>query len=213
MTAEYSPGHWLQQRRRALGLTQKELGQRVGCAAETVRKIEADARRPSYQVATLLADALELPLSEHAAFIRAARGVQLVDTLPSPEGAVTRLDLIPPPMQPSGTVTFLLADIEDSVCLWERAFRAMSSVLSRYEAIFHQHIVANNGVVFKRLGDGVCAAFACASDALAATITAQRAIQAENWGEIGPLRVRMALHIGVAVERGDDLLNSRGGFA
>ena len=48
---EHSFGHWLQRRRKALDLTQEELARRVGCAAETLRKIEADARRPSRQIA------------------------------------------------------------------------------------------------------------------------------------------------------------------
>src|SRR5687768_12242117 len=52
MTAEISSfGRWLQRRRKALDLTQEELAQRVACAAETIRKIEADVRRPSRQIA------------------------------------------------------------------------------------------------------------------------------------------------------------------
>ena len=43
MAAESSFGRWLQRRRKALDLTQEELAQRVGCAAETIRKIEVSA--------------------------------------------------------------------------------------------------------------------------------------------------------------------------
>ena len=39
---------------------------------------------------------------------------------------------------------------------------------------------------------------------LDAAIRAQRNLQAEDWGESGPIRVRMALHTGVTEERGDD---------
>ncbi len=35
-----SVGLWIKRRRKALDLTQNELGQRVGCALETIRKIE-----------------------------------------------------------------------------------------------------------------------------------------------------------------------------
>src|SRR5215216_2222851 len=63
-----SLGLWIKRRRKALDLTQDELAQRVGCSLETVRKIEADARRPSREIATLLAEKLELAADERAAF-------------------------------------------------------------------------------------------------------------------------------------------------
>ena len=68
-------GAWLRQRRRRLDLTQAELGRRVGVAAATIRKIEADERRPSAQVAARLADSLAIPPSERARFVAAARGL------------------------------------------------------------------------------------------------------------------------------------------
>jgi predicted ATPase/DNA-binding XRE family transcriptional regulator len=71
---EFSFGVWLQRRRRALGMTQADLGARVGIAAATIRKIEADERRPSTQVAERLADALTVSPSGRASFVRAARG-------------------------------------------------------------------------------------------------------------------------------------------
>ncbi|MDP9316768.1 MAG: helix-turn-helix domain-containing protein [Chloroflexota bacterium] len=44
MEQDASFGRWLQQRRKALGLTQEELGQQVGIARATIRKLEADER-------------------------------------------------------------------------------------------------------------------------------------------------------------------------
>jgi len=58
MSTEETFGQWLKQRRKALDLTQQELAQRVGCATITVQKIEANERRPSKQVAALLAEHL-----------------------------------------------------------------------------------------------------------------------------------------------------------
>lgn len=72
MTEASSFGAWLRRRRRLPDLTQDELAQRVGCAASMIRKIEADVRRYSSQVAGPLAAARELPVDEHAAFRRAA---------------------------------------------------------------------------------------------------------------------------------------------
>jgi predicted ATPase/transcriptional regulator with XRE-family HTH domain len=71
---ESSFGVWLQRRRRALDMTQADLGRRVGIAAATIRKIEADERRPSTQVAERLADALAIPPAGRRLFVRAARG-------------------------------------------------------------------------------------------------------------------------------------------
>lgn len=65
---------WLKQRRRLLDLTQAELGDRVGCTAATIRKLEAGERKPSRQLAELLARALQVPESEKETFLHLARG-------------------------------------------------------------------------------------------------------------------------------------------
>jgi transcriptional regulator with XRE-family HTH domain len=73
VTHDVSFGHTLKQRRKALDLTREELAERVGCAVETLRKIETDARRPSRQMAERLADALALAPEERAAFVHLGR--------------------------------------------------------------------------------------------------------------------------------------------
>jgi predicted ATPase/DNA-binding XRE family transcriptional regulator len=67
-------GDWLRQQRRALDLTQEELSQRVGCSAITLRKLEAEERRPSKQIAERLAEVLKVAPDDRAAFLRFARG-------------------------------------------------------------------------------------------------------------------------------------------
>src|SRR3954454_5145238 len=66
-------GRLVRERRRALDLTQKELARRFGCAAITIRKIEAGDMRTSQQVAERLVAALGVPLDERAAFVRGLR--------------------------------------------------------------------------------------------------------------------------------------------
>ncbi len=66
-------GRWLKQRRQALGLTQEALADQVGCATETLRKLEADARRPSAEIARRLAEALTIAPAERDAFVQWAR--------------------------------------------------------------------------------------------------------------------------------------------
>lgn len=85
MDAYFSFGAWVQKRRRALDLTQGDLARLVGCAEVTIQKIEADARRPSRQIAELLAEHLRIAPDEWAAFIARARGIGSVDQLSAPE--------------------------------------------------------------------------------------------------------------------------------
>ena len=66
---------WMRRRRRALDLTQDDLARQVGCAAVMIRKIEADERRPSQQLAERLALCLKIAESQHAEFVRLARMV------------------------------------------------------------------------------------------------------------------------------------------
>lgn len=66
-------GGWVEQRRHAMNLTRSELAQEVGCAAVTIKKIERDERKPSRQIAALLAEKLMIPRSDRAAFMRMAR--------------------------------------------------------------------------------------------------------------------------------------------
>ncbi len=66
-------GRWLREQRRARDLTQDGIGAQVGCAGETIRKIEAGAARPSRQVAELLAAYLAVPAADWPDFVRWAR--------------------------------------------------------------------------------------------------------------------------------------------
>lgn len=66
-------GAWLRQRRNALGLAQKELAEQAGCSAVTIEKIESGKRRPSSQVAEMLARCFDVPADECRAFVEFAR--------------------------------------------------------------------------------------------------------------------------------------------
>src|SRR5215472_12294132 len=105
---------------------------------------------------------------------------------------------------PTGTVTFLFTDIEGSTTRWEHHPEAMRTALARHDQLLRSTITSNRGHVFKMVGDAVYAAFAVPADAVATAVAAQHAITAEEWGEVGQLRVRMALHTGTAQSRDDD---------
>jgi predicted ATPase/transcriptional regulator with XRE-family HTH domain len=74
MIEAYSFGYWVLRRRKALDLTRNELARLVSCAPETIKKIERDERRPSLQMAELLAETLAVPLEERKRFLQSARG-------------------------------------------------------------------------------------------------------------------------------------------
>src|SRR6266508_3502906 len=84
MNSTASFGRWLKLRRLALDLTQSDLGQLVGCSAMTIRKIEADERRPSRQLAERLAPHLAIASEDRAGFLKAARAELCPDCLASP---------------------------------------------------------------------------------------------------------------------------------
>lgn len=102
---------------------------------------------------------------------------------------------------PSGTVTFLFTDIEGSTALWQKHPASMPAALARHHEILHHAIALQNGYVFQVIGDAFCAAFDTAFEGLNAALAAQRALKEEAWGEIGEIRVRMALHTGAAAVR------------
>jgi predicted ATPase/class 3 adenylate cyclase len=105
---------------------------------------------------------------------------------------------------PTGTVTFLFTDIEGSTRMWEKNAPAMQAALARHDTLLRLAIEQQGGYVFKTVGDAFCCAFPTAADALEAALDAQRLLLKERGGESDPLRVRMALHMGVAEERDGD---------
>ena len=69
---------------------------------------------------------------------------------------------------PSGTVTFLFADIEGRTKLWERQPAAMATALARHDALLRIVMAAHRGHVFKMFGDACCMAFGRVPEAVAA---------------------------------------------
>ena len=101
---------------------------------------------------------------------------------------------------PTGTVAFLLTDVEGSTQLWASEPDHMQRAIERHRAILEDAISARGGVCPPAQGEGdsVVAAFARPSDAVLATRDAQRALVSEPWSTSRPVRVRMAVHAGEA---------------
>lgn len=82
-------GYWIRRQRQALDLTQAALAQLIGCAKVTISKLERDERRPSRQMAELLAEYLAVPNNQRAYFLAATLGDYAVDGLPLANQPVT----------------------------------------------------------------------------------------------------------------------------
>jgi class 3 adenylate cyclase len=102
---------------------------------------------------------------------------------------------------PTGIVTFFFTDVQGSTRLWERDAKRMQRALARHDKILKSTVESHSGYVFKMVGDACCAAFSTTPEALEAALSAQRTIFSEPWEEGFGLRVRMAIHTGVAEER------------
>jgi predicted ATPase/class 3 adenylate cyclase len=102
------------------------------------------------------------------------------------------------------TLTFLFTDLESSTRLWERFPDAMKGAVERHDAILRDAVERADGRVIKITGDGLMAVFPSPADGTKASIQAQIGLQDEAWGEAGPLRVRMGIHVGEAQERAGD---------
>src|SRR6202043_1845263 len=92
---------------------------------------------------------------------------------------------------PTGTVTLLLADVEGSTRLWETQPEVMTAAIARLNRVVCEVVAAHDGVrpVEQGEGDSFVAAFARASDAVAAALKLQRA-------PLAPIRLRIGLHTG-----------------
>jgi predicted ATPase/transcriptional regulator with XRE-family HTH domain len=75
-------GYWIRRRRKALDLTQDALARQAGYATATIKKIEADERRPSRELAERLAELLKITPEDRITFLGMARAERAPDGLP-----------------------------------------------------------------------------------------------------------------------------------
>jgi len=96
-------------------------------------------------------------------------------------------------------VTFLFTDIEGSTRLARLLGPGYLSVLSEHRRLLRETLLGGGGTELFTEGDSFFAAFADASSALEACVSAQRALANHKWPTPdATLRVRMGLHTGYA---------------
>ncbi len=114
------------------------------------------------------------------------------------------------PTLPSGIVTFLFTDVENSTQMWEENADAMRAALIRHDAVIESLVAQHGGQTVRPRGEGDSrfAVFEQASHAVTAATAIQSALSVEPWPTIRPVRVRMALHTGEADLREGDYYGS-----
>src|SRR5262249_33043823 len=108
---------------------------------------------------------------------------------------------------PDGRVVILFSDIEESTALNERiGDRAWVKLISSHDKLVHGLVQRRGGHVVKSQGDGFMIAFARAEQAVRCGIDVQHALykEAKRKRHEG-IRVRIGIHMGRSVRRGDDL--------
>ena len=100
---------------------------------------------------------------------------------------------------PSGTVTVMFTDIEDSTVIsQESGDQKWTNIVENHFAMLDQIIKRHRGNVVKRLGDGTMTVFGSARDAIDAALATQSAMSRTD------LKVRIGLHSGDSLRRDGD---------
>jgi class 3 adenylate cyclase len=108
----------------------------------------------------------------------------------------------PARLAPSGKVAIVFSDIEESTALNERiGDRAWVRLINSHDKLVRRHVKQHAGHVVKSQGDGFMIAFAQPEQAVRCSIDVQRSLRRRPNG----IRVRIGIHMGKSVRRGDDL--------
>jgi class 3 adenylate cyclase len=105
-------------------------------------------------------------------------------------------------LAPDGKVAILFSDIEESTALNERiGDRAWVRLIGRHDKMIRRCVKGHHGHVVKSQGDGFMIAFAEPEQAVRCSVDVQRALRRRPNG----IKVRIGIHVGKSVRRGDDL--------
>jgi predicted ATPase/DNA-binding SARP family transcriptional activator len=99
---------------------------------------------------------------------------------------------------PTGNVTFLFTDVEDSTRLVRGLGAAYPEMLQEHRQILRSSVASHDGIEVDTEGNGSFIVFADAGQGLAACLDAQKALKVHGWPAGSEMRVRMGLHTGIA---------------
>src|SRR4029079_19536050 len=98
---------------------------------------------------------------------------------------------------PTGTVTFLFADVEGSTQLVRTAGGAYAGLIADVRRLLRSEIAAHGGAEVDATGDEISAVFQEVQPALGAALAGQEQIRDSSWPDEVVVKVRMGLHTGV----------------
>lgn len=108
------------------------------------------------------------------------------------------------PGLPTGTVTFLFADIEGSTNLVQAlGDRSFAALLADHRRLFRAAIKRHGGQEIDAHGDEFFVAFQHTKDGVLAAVAVQQAIASHPWPAGIPVRVRIGLHTGEPYRTGN----------
>lgn len=105
---------------------------------------------------------------------------------------------------PAGILTCVFTDIEGSTRMLRTIGPVYEEIQARHDIVLREVWPAHDGHEVKTLGDGFMVVFQHATDAVRASVAAQRALAAVDWPTDLPVRVRIGMHTGYARPSGDD---------
>jgi class 3 adenylate cyclase/CheY-like chemotaxis protein len=108
---------------------------------------------------------------------------------------------VPPTAAAPERLTLLFTDVEHSTEIVDRFGARGNAALLRHHDIVRETVTIHGGRLFERIGDAAYSVFGDAGPALAAATEVHDRLAAEEWGEVGRVRVRVALDTGDLEER------------
>jgi class 3 adenylate cyclase len=97
---------------------------------------------------------------------------------------------------PSGTLTFLFTDIEESTLHLRQLGRKYGSLIIEHASLVRHALAEHGGHEVDTQGDAFFAVFGRARDAVAAAVLLQRTLNSHEWPEAARLRLRIGIHTG-----------------
>ena len=97
---------------------------------------------------------------------------------------------------PTGTVTFLFADVEGSTRLQQDPRLDYPAIIGAVRTLLRQAVAQHAGQEVDAVGDEFLAAFVDVGAAADAAYAAQRAMRDADWPQGAPVRVRIGIHFG-----------------
>ena len=98
---------------------------------------------------------------------------------------------------PTGTVTFLFADVEGSTKLVQRIGSSYSGLIADVRRLLREEIATESGAEVDATGDELSAVFGEVEPALRSALAGQARIRDHGWPDGAVVKVRMGLHTGV----------------